>query len=135
MTRLHSRRFVTALFRAGRHEHPGTTGGFLRGELRPSRHDYNLVAVALNEYLTDIGVGQIAHLPRCVVIQVGRDTRHGVLVRPIGLPARPRPIDAVAQLDAQPADVTARAVSVHRLRAHVVRSSQPNPLSETVTAE
>jgi hypothetical protein len=27
--------------------------GFLKGTLRPSRHEYNLIAVALNEYLID----------------------------------------------------------------------------------
>lgn len=34
---------------------PHELAGFLRGELRPTRHEYNLVAVALNEYLIDIG--------------------------------------------------------------------------------
>ncbi len=34
---------------------PGELAGFLRGELRPTRHEYNLVAVALNEYLVEIG--------------------------------------------------------------------------------
>jgi len=34
---------------------PRELAGFLRGELRPTRHEYNLVAVALNEYLVDIG--------------------------------------------------------------------------------
>ena len=33
-------------------------GAFLRGELRPTRHEYNVVAVAMNEYLSDIGVAQ-----------------------------------------------------------------------------
>jgi len=32
--------------------------GFLRGTLRPTRHEYNLIAVALNEYLVEIGVSQ-----------------------------------------------------------------------------
>jgi hypothetical protein len=32
--------------------------GFIRGEERPNRREYNLVAVALNEYLSDIGVTQ-----------------------------------------------------------------------------
>lgn len=33
-------------------------GAFLRRELRPTRYEYNVVAVAMNEYLSDIGVGQ-----------------------------------------------------------------------------
>jgi hypothetical protein len=33
---------------------PEQLAGFLRGEMRPTRHEYNLVAVALNEYLIDI---------------------------------------------------------------------------------
>ena len=33
-------------------------GAFLRGHLRPTPHEYNLVAVAMNEYLSDIGVAQ-----------------------------------------------------------------------------
>src|ERR1700722_9399920 len=37
---------------------PEELAGFLRGELRPTRHEYNLVAVALNEYLIDIGASQ-----------------------------------------------------------------------------
>jgi hypothetical protein len=32
--------------------------GFLSGELRPTRHEYNLVAVALNEYFVEIGAAQ-----------------------------------------------------------------------------
>ena len=37
---------------------PQELGSFIRGESNPTRHEYNLVAVALNEYLTDIGLGQ-----------------------------------------------------------------------------
>jgi hypothetical protein len=37
---------------------PRQLAAFLRGELRPTRREYNLVAVALNEYLTDIGMWQ-----------------------------------------------------------------------------
>ena len=37
---------------------PKELAGFLCGELRPTRHEYNLVAVALNEYLVDIGVSK-----------------------------------------------------------------------------
>jgi hypothetical protein len=37
---------------------PEELAGFLRGELRPTRHEYNLVAVALNEYLIEIGAPQ-----------------------------------------------------------------------------
>jgi hypothetical protein len=33
--------------------------GLLRGTLRPTRHEFNLIAVALNEYLIDIGVSQL----------------------------------------------------------------------------
>jgi hypothetical protein len=33
-------------------------GAFLRGELHPTRHEYNVIAVAMNEYLIDIGVAQ-----------------------------------------------------------------------------
>jgi hypothetical protein len=36
---------------------PEELAAFLRGEIRPTRHEYNLVAVALNEYLVDIGAG------------------------------------------------------------------------------
>jgi hypothetical protein len=38
-----------------------TTGelqAFLRGEARPTRHEYNVIAVALNEYCIEIGLGQ-----------------------------------------------------------------------------
>jgi hypothetical protein len=34
---------------------PRELAAFLRGEIRPTRHEYNLVAVALNEYLVDHG--------------------------------------------------------------------------------
>ena len=43
-------------FALGTMNTPEQLGGFMRGELRPSRHEYNLVAVALNEYLIDIDV-------------------------------------------------------------------------------
>jgi hypothetical protein len=33
--------------------------GLLQGTLRPTRHEYNLIAVALSEYLSDIGVSQL----------------------------------------------------------------------------
>jgi hypothetical protein len=45
-------------FALGTMNTPAQLGGFLRGELRPSRHEYNLVAVAINEYLSDIGAPQ-----------------------------------------------------------------------------
>ena len=38
---------------------PEELAGFLRGDVRPTRHEYNLVAVALNEYLIDIDVGPV----------------------------------------------------------------------------
>ena len=38
---------------------PPELEGLLRGTLRPTRHEYNLIAVALNEYLSDIGVSQL----------------------------------------------------------------------------
>jgi hypothetical protein len=31
---------------------------FLRGAARPTRHEYNVIAVALNEYFIDIGLRQ-----------------------------------------------------------------------------
>jgi hypothetical protein len=34
--------------------------GFLVGSLDPTRHDYNLIAVALNEHMRDIGVVHVA---------------------------------------------------------------------------
>ena len=46
-------------FALGTMNTPTELAGFLRGELRPTRHEYNLVAVALNEWLSDIGVAQI----------------------------------------------------------------------------
>jgi hypothetical protein len=45
-------------FALGSTNTPAELAGFLRGELRPTRHEYNLVAVALNEYLVDIGSRQ-----------------------------------------------------------------------------
>ena len=45
-------------FALGSTNTPKELAGFLRGELRPTRHEYNLVAVALNEYLLDIGASQ-----------------------------------------------------------------------------
>ena len=71
-------RFIEELwlrcFALGTTNTPTQLAGFLRGELRPTRHEYNLVAVALNEWLRDIGVAQIvpyvervevAGIPRC----------------------------------------------------------------------
>ena len=56
-------RFIEELwlrcFALGTTNTPTQLAGFLRGELRPTRHEYNLVAVALNEWLRDIGVAQI----------------------------------------------------------------------------
>lgn len=37
---------------------PSQLEAFLRGDLSPTRHEYNLVAVALNEWLSDTGVAQ-----------------------------------------------------------------------------
>jgi hypothetical protein len=31
---------------------------FLRGAARPTRHEYNVIAVALNEYFADVGLRQ-----------------------------------------------------------------------------
>jgi hypothetical protein len=45
-------------FALGSTNTPQELAGFLRGELRPTRHEYNLVAVALNEYFAEIGVSQ-----------------------------------------------------------------------------
>jgi hypothetical protein len=45
-------------FALGSTNTPQELAGFLRGELRPTRHEYNLVAVALNEYFADIGASQ-----------------------------------------------------------------------------
>ena len=101
-------------FALGTMNTPAQLGGFLRGELRPSRHEYNVVAVAMNEYLSDIGapqsvpyieqlelpdhpaLPQIASLgrPRSPTYQAtGETTRHGQITRhrqikPTG-PARP----------------------------------------------
>jgi hypothetical protein len=38
---------------------PIQLAAFFRGTLLPTRHEYNLIAVAINEYLTDIGMCQI----------------------------------------------------------------------------
>ncbi len=43
-------------FALGTMNTPEQLGGFMRGEVRPTRYEYNLVAVALNEYLSDIDV-------------------------------------------------------------------------------
>jgi hypothetical protein len=40
-------------------------GAFLSGELRPTRHEYNVLAVALNEYLSDVGVAQFVPYVEC----------------------------------------------------------------------
>jgi hypothetical protein len=45
-------------FALGSTNTPQELAGFLRGELRPTRHEYNLVAVALNEYFLDVGASQ-----------------------------------------------------------------------------
>jgi hypothetical protein len=45
-------------FALGSTNTPQELAGFLRGELRPTRHEYNLIAVALNEYFVDIGASQ-----------------------------------------------------------------------------
>jgi hypothetical protein len=34
-------------------------GAFLRGAARPTRHEYNVIAVALNEYFSEIGLRQL----------------------------------------------------------------------------
>jgi hypothetical protein len=46
-------------FALGTMRSPLELEGLLRGTLRPTRHEYNLIAVALNEYLSDIGVSQL----------------------------------------------------------------------------
>jgi hypothetical protein len=33
-------------------------GAFLRGAARPTRHEYNVIAVALNEYFIEIGLSK-----------------------------------------------------------------------------
>ena len=45
-------------FALGTMHTPTQLGRLLRGELRPSGHEYNVVAVAMNEYLSDIGAAQ-----------------------------------------------------------------------------
>jgi hypothetical protein len=45
-------------FALGTTNTPAELAGFLRGELRPTRHEHNLVAVALNEYLSESGLTQ-----------------------------------------------------------------------------
>ena len=45
-------------FALGTMRSPLELEGLLRGTLRPTRHEY-LIAVALNEYLSDIGVSQL----------------------------------------------------------------------------
>lgn len=45
-------------FALGTMNTPVQVAGFLRGQLCPTRPEYNLVAVALSEYLMDIGVSQ-----------------------------------------------------------------------------
>ena len=45
-------------FALGTMHTPTQLEGLLRGEQVPSRHEYNLVAVAMNEYLCDIGAAQ-----------------------------------------------------------------------------
>lgn len=57
---------------------PEEIAAFLRGDLRPTRHEHNLVAVALNEYLIDIDVSPFVPyiedataLPLRIVLQVG----------------------------------------------------------------
>ena len=37
---------------------PAELEGFLQGEGRPTRHEYNLIALALNEYFVERGVTQ-----------------------------------------------------------------------------
>jgi hypothetical protein len=45
-------------FALGTMNTPTQLAGFLRGDLRPTRHEYNVVAVAMNEYLSDVGAAQ-----------------------------------------------------------------------------
>jgi hypothetical protein len=54
----------------------------LRGTRRPTRHEYNLIALALNEYLTDIGMPQI-------VPYIEDDTAHCLNASWSGLAASP----------------------------------------------
>jgi hypothetical protein len=49
---------ATARAALGTMNTPTELVGFLRGELSPTRHEYDVVAVALNEYLSDIGVAR-----------------------------------------------------------------------------
>jgi hypothetical protein len=60
---LHSQEDVLSLgdlwlrcFALGARTRPQELEGFLKGTLRLTRHEYNLIAVALNEYLVDIGM-------------------------------------------------------------------------------
>jgi hypothetical protein len=45
-------------FALGTTHTPTQLSSLLRGERLPSRHEYNVVAVAMNEYLSDIGAAQ-----------------------------------------------------------------------------
>ena len=45
-------------FALGSMNTPTQLAGFLRAELSPTRHEYNLIAVAMNEYLIDIAAPQ-----------------------------------------------------------------------------
>jgi hypothetical protein len=45
-------------FALGTMHTPAELEAFLRGEGRPTRHEYNLIAVALNEYFVERGVTQ-----------------------------------------------------------------------------
>jgi hypothetical protein len=45
-------------FALGTMHTPKELEALLRGELRVTRHEYNVVAVAMNEWLSDVGVRQ-----------------------------------------------------------------------------
>jgi hypothetical protein len=43
-------------FALGGSSTPLEIDAYIHGALRPTRHEFNVIAIALNEYLTDIGV-------------------------------------------------------------------------------
>jgi hypothetical protein len=116
----------------------------LHAALRPTAHEFNLMAVAVNEHLAESRVDRLvpkssapsppearSPLPQRVMVPVRRHARFVVLMGPVTLALRARPAaDGIAHLDVQTADVTTRAVAMLGLGCHVVYSS---PLCKSPT--
>ena len=61
--------FWLRCFALGGSSTPLETDAYIHGALRPTRHEFNVIAIALNEYLNDIGVNLfIEHVEKDLAI-------------------------------------------------------------------